>query len=179
MKLTPFFARSIINVSNRSGSEIVFNQVLTYDYEDLSGSGLYIRKFNDDERFRKDELETLKRNMQAFLDDEINVINDKEVRLEVDEVSVSIKTYPKYVYFSWYITWSGPSSDSGIQEYEARVEPAILEYDVESIYIFPKQARILDVKSALTHDLIKENIIRFRGNVGDKVREIERIVWKC
>nr|MDO8083476.1 hypothetical protein [Candidatus Sigynarchaeum springense] len=175
--LRPIHARSVIQISHRGDGTIDFSQVLEYDYEDVSGKDVYHHRVTSDPRFVKEEISVLERNMQGFLDEETNVVNGLRVFPRVLTTFIAFRGEPRYPTCTWLIAWSANVGDSDTFTYDARVEPATLEYGVESIYTLPPNARVVSIESSLPYDNAIKNIIIFRGAKGDKVGEIERLAW--
>ncbi len=175
--LRPVHARSVIQISHRGDGTVDFSQVLEYDYEDVSGTNAYHSRVVSDPRFVKEELSVLERNMQGFLDDETNVVNGTRVYPRVLTVFVAFRGEPRHPVCTWLISWSANAGSGCTFTYEARVEPATLEYEVESIYTLPPNARVVGIESSLPYDNAIKNVIVFRGANGDKVGEIERLSW--
>ena len=176
-ELEALYASSIIHVSHGVGGIIDFSQVLTYDYEDLSPNHTYYDRVKTNLSFLEKELRTLVTNLQRFLDAETNIINDERVYPEVYNVQVEFKTSPRFPFYTWMVRWSGHETGTARNVYEARIEPDFLDYDIKSIYIFPRDAEILKIKSSLEYE-IDENIVVFQGKKGQKVKELELISWK-
>lgn len=174
-ELKPLYASSIIQVSHVAGGNIDFSQVLAYDYEDVSPDHDYHDEVQNNPSFLENELENLAKNLQDFLDAETNMINDERVYPEVYNVQIGFKTHPRFPVYTWMVRWFGHET-SGTNVYEARIEPDFLDYDIKSIYIFPRGAEIVTIKSSLNYDL-DENVVVFQGKKGQKVKEIELISW--
>ncbi|MFX0102824.1 MAG: hypothetical protein ACFFCS_24865, partial [Candidatus Hodarchaeota archaeon] len=115
--------------------------------------------------------------LQRFLDAETNIINDERVFPEVYNVQIEFKTSPRFPFYTWMVRWSGHETKTGHNVYEARIEPDFLDYDIKSIYIFPRGAEIIKIKSSLNYD-VDENVVVFQGKKGQKVRELELISWQ-
>lgn len=175
--LRPIHARSVIQISHRGDGTVDFSQVLEYDYEDISGDNLYHSRATSDPQFLKDEASVLERNMQGFLDEETNVVNSTRVYPRVLTSFTTFRGEPRHPTCTWLITWSVNVGTGGTFTYEAHVEPATLEYVVESIYTLPSNARVVSIESSLPYDNTIKNIIVFRGAKGDKVGEVERLSW--
>jgi hypothetical protein len=175
--LRPIHARSVIQISHRGDGTVDFMQVLEYDYEDISGDDSYHARVTSDPQFVKEEVSVLERNMQGFLDDEKNVVNGTRVFPRVLTTFVTFRGGPRYPTSTWLITWSANGVAGNTFTYEAHVEPATLEYPVESIYTLPPNARVVGIESSLPYDNAIKNVIVFRGAKGDKVGEVERLSW--
>lgn len=115
--------------------------------------------------------------MQNFLDEERNVVNGERVYPEVLDVLIEFSVDPSLFSFTWLISWQGPISGSKSQVYEAIIEPAILDYNIDSMYIFPQGTRVVEVISSLDHDNEISHVLIYKGKKGQEVDEIERITW--
>ncbi len=175
--LRPIHARSVIQISHRGNGTVDFSQVLEYDYVDISGDDLYHHRVTSDPQFVKDEASVLERNMQGFLDEETNVVNGTRVYPRVLTTFTTFRGEPRHPTCTWLIAWSVNAGAGDTFTYEARVEPATLEYGVESIYTLPPNARVVGIESSLPYDNAIRNIIVFRGAKGDEVGEVERLSW--
>jgi hypothetical protein len=175
--LRPIHARSVIQISHRGDAMVDFSQVLEYDYEDISRENLYHASVTSDSRFVKEEISVLERNMQGFLDEEKNVVNGTRVYPRVVTTFITFRGDPRYPTSTWLITWSATVDIDDTFTYEASVEPAMLEYPVESIYTLPPNARVIGVESSLPYDNTIKNIVVFRGVKGDEVKAVERLSW--
>ncbi len=175
--LRPIHARSVIQISHRGDGTVDFSQVLEYDYEDMSGDAQYHRRVVSDPQFVKEEALVLERNMQGFLDEENNVVNGTQVFPRVLTTFTTFRGEPRHPTCTWLIAWSANVGVTDTFTYEAQVEPATLEYEVESVYTLPPNARVVSIESSLPYDNAIKNIIIFRSAKGDKVGEIERLSW--
>ncbi|MHA1682109.1 MAG: hypothetical protein ACTSUE_14315 [Promethearchaeota archaeon] len=174
--LKPIYAQSIINVS-RAKDVIDFSQVLIYDYEDVSPAQVYHERIFNDHTFMERELKTIETKLQSFLDAEKNVVNGERVFPTIHHVSIDFKSDPKFFSYSWLIQWQGPVAPEELQVYEAIVDPATLEYNVKSMYIFPTGTKIVDIDSSLHYENDIPHFIIYRGEKNQKVNELERITW--
>jgi hypothetical protein len=175
--LRPIHARSIIQISHRGEHAIDFSQVLEYMYVDTSENNAYHASVVSDPAFVKAEMAVLEQNMQGFLDAEENIVNGNRVFPRVGSMFISFKNEHRYPAYTWLIAWQGMANPGGTCTYQATIEPATLDYPVESIYTLPPNARIVMVESSLPHDTPLKNILVFRGRKGDKVQAVERISW--
>ena len=174
--LQPIYAASTIHVTHHGG-RIDFMQVLIYDYVNISNDNSYHRRITREPGFAKQEIATIQENMQRYLDEETNVVNGEQVYPHVNRASIDFKTTAKYLSYTWYITFTGTEASNGKQVYEAVTEPETLEYDAKSTYIFPPEARIIDVESSLVHENVLNHVIVFRGSKGDTIKPLERLRW--
>lgn len=177
--LKPRHGRSTIHVAHDNAGRIDFSQILTYFYEDTTEKNDYYQRAKNDDDFIPREQDVLGGNMQTFLNKEKNIVNGKKVRPKVVHVDISYESNPRFIIFSWLIQWSGKESDSesGMHAYESSVDPAVLEYNVQSYYHFPDNAKIMNITSSLAHEVIEDHIIIYKASKGDKVRSSEKIKW--
>jgi hypothetical protein len=174
--LKPIAATSTIRVTHRDGL-IDFVQILVYDYVNETDDDTYYRRINREPSFAAQEIATIEENMQRYLDEEKNTVNGERVYPHVTRTSIDFKSESLFPVYTWIITFSGNESESGTQVYEAITEPAQLEYDAKSTYIFPPEAIIVDVESPLAYENVLKSIIVFRGLKGDMITPVERISW--
>ena len=174
--LKPIAAASTIRVTHHDGI-IDFVQILVYDYVNDAPDKTYYRRIKREPSFAAQEIATIEENMQRYLDEEKNSVNGERVYPHVTRTSIDFKTESRFPFYTWIITFSGNESDSGTQVYEAITEPEKLDYDAKSTYVFPPEARIVDVESPLAHENVLKNIIVFRGSKGDSITPVERIGW--
>ncbi|NMC04288.1 MAG: hypothetical protein GYA24_03705 [Candidatus Lokiarchaeota archaeon] len=167
----------MIQIAHRGDGTIDFSQVLEYDYEDTSGNNVYNARIVSDPGFVKAELAALDRNMQGFLDEENNIVNGTRVHPRVMNTFITFRGDPRFPSCTWLIAWTANVGINDMYTYEAFVEPATLEYEVESIYTLPSNARVVGIESTLPYDNGIKNIIVFRGVRGDIVGKIERLSW--
>jgi hypothetical protein len=160
--LKPIFASSIITITS-SGH---FLQHLTYDYQEETGE--YYARIKEDDDFYLDELDTISWNMQAFMEDLPNKINGHVVipRVVHAEIDFKIETLP---FFYWVLEFDGPFH-RGLNTYESIMNTEVLEYDVNSIYLFDTSLRPVSVQSSLHYELFQnERIVKYWAYKGELV----------
>lgn len=172
----PIHAASTIHVTHHGGF-INFTQILVYDYVNITSDKTYYRRIKREPSFVAQEINTLEKNMQRYLDEEKNTVNGEHVYPHVVRTNIDFKTDARYLFYTWIITFSGNESDSGTQVYETITEKETLEYDAKSIYIFPPEARIVEIESSLIHENVLKYIVVFRGSKGNSIKPVERLCW--
>jgi hypothetical protein len=175
--LEPLFATSIIHVSQPGNGLIEFSQVLAYDYADKTRDRSYFETIKDSSDFLPNEMVEIEANMQQFLDEEENVVNGVRVYPHVASTAIDFKTDRRQFVYTWIISFSGPESAEGMEVYEARIVPTDLEYDVKSTYIFPANARVVEVVSSIETKNDLKNVVGFRGKKGEHLDHVERLSW--
>ena len=160
--LTPIFANSVINIS-KAGN---FTQVLTYDYIDEDGD--YFTKINEDYDFYVKEVETIKVNMQKFMNTEscTNYVNGKKVTPKVIEADIDFKNN-RLPFFYWIIVFSGKLK-KGLNEYKSEISEEELEYNIQSLYLLETPLVPKSVETALHYEIF-ENSVKYFGNKGEIV----------
>ncbi|MHA1521294.1 MAG: hypothetical protein ACTSRK_14005 [Promethearchaeota archaeon] len=165
--LKPLFASSSMWITQKGN----FQQILTYDYEDL-GKGYHDFLQNSDQFNR--EITMYWNNLQDELDSEINRVNGKEVQLRIINCNIHFRTL-QTPFVQWVIEFSAPLKN-GINMYENVIEPVTLEYPIYSVYILEKGLRVNDVSTTLDYTLNPSlRIIEYFGKKGDSLGEYEKI----
>ncbi len=192
--LKPSFASSTMSISRKGN----FQQILTYDYEDLGSKQLGLKSLHPnsdtDPNFHshshplsKDyfgflqnsdqfnsEISMYWSNLQDELDSEINRVNGKEVKLRIIHCNIHFRT-PKNPFVQWIIEFAAPFK-KGLNTYENIIEPVTLEYPIYSIYILEKGLRVNDVSTTLEYTLNPSmRIIEYYGDTGDNLGDYEKI----
>ena len=169
--LIPIFWTSVLTITN----EGYFHQVLTYDYSESTGR--YFNKIQSERDFYVNELRNIRVNMQNFLDDCPNWVNDEEVRPKVLDADIDFRSSSN-PFFYWVIQFRGEFQE-GINEYKSTIEEEKLEYAINSTYIFEPPLMPLDAKSKMNFDVDrKKRIIRYWASAGDIVGPTEIITFK-
>jgi len=171
--LTPIFANSVINIS-KAGN---FTQVLTYEYSDEDGA--YYLKINEDYDFYLQEVETIKINMQKFMDSCINYVNDEKVTPKVIEADIDFKN-SRLPFFYWIIVFNGKLK-TGLNVYKSDISEEKLDYNVQSIYLLEAPLVPKSVESALHYEIYeKQRFVKYFGNKGEIVgpKEILRFEYE-
>ncbi|BCU69283.1 hypothetical protein [Stygiolobus caldivivus] len=151
----PVYASGFFNFS----SDGQVTQFTTFYYLDRRGYYLSLGK-----RRLKEELKTIKNNLQAIIDEEEIRINGKRVRAYVKWVKIKLLD-PHHPMIEFIITFTG-SLKKGINEYYNTYEEEIAEYPYEALWILP--GRIIKVDMAGEAE-VRENILRLKVNKGTRV----------
>ena len=160
--LKPIFASSIITIT-ASGH---FLQHLTYDYQEETGK--YYARIMEDDDFYLEELDNISWNMQSFMEDLPNTINDHTIIPKVvhAEIDFKIETLP---YFYWILKFNGPLK-FGLNQYESIMSEETLDYDITSIYLFDDTLQPVSVQSSLHYEVMKnERIVKYWAYKGEIV----------
>lgn len=158
--LKPIFASSVITITN-SGH---FLQHVSYDYQEDSQD--YYSRIKEDDEFYLLELETITVNMQSFMDNLPNTINEHTVIPQVIHAEIDFKT-PSLPFFYWVLEFHGPLK-TGLNTYESVMSKEKLEYDVNSIYLFDPPLSPVSVQSSLHYELLRtERIVKYWAYKGE------------
>ena len=165
--LKPIFASAVMRIV-KIEKKLCFSNIITYDYKDLGNDPLSAnyRSYLQISRNLQSELEISKRNLQDFLDQEENLVNQKLAPQKIIHCSINFrdKTHP---FIQWVINFEGLAKD-GINIYENYVEPETLEYPIYSLYEFCNPLIVKSVTSSLEHQIDPNHrIIEYFGDVGD------------
>ncbi|MHA1675535.1 MAG: hypothetical protein ACTSYI_18130 [Promethearchaeota archaeon] len=141
LHLKPLFASSSMSISLKGN----FQQIITYDYEDLGSKHLGLKSLHSnslsdsDPNFHsnslgKDYFSFLQNadqfnseismywgNLQDELDSEINRVNGKDVQLRIIHCNIHFRT-PKNPFVQWIIEFAAPLK-KGSNTYENIIEP--------------------------------------------------------
>ncbi|MFX1509088.1 MAG: hypothetical protein ACFFBR_02165 [Promethearchaeota archaeon] len=145
MNVQPLFASSVFTIS----SNLEVYQVINYDYSDPEG--VYAEILEDEEAVET-EITKIHSNMAEFLEAEKVYINGTQVRQEIVHVDIGLRGTPEIAYFQWVIHFQGaPIKDENILASD--VETEVAEYDIEVLYLFPKNTRILEVITPMESEI--------------------------
>ena len=142
-------------------------------FEYIDEEGIY-EEILSDEDLRQEELKKIRRNMQAFLDEEIVKINGVEVRPMVFHVDIGLAGSINRPFIKYLIRFAGDFKED-LNIYENIYEPEEAEYNYSVIWVFPEGARIVDVDVGVTYFVGPSNILRFYVRKGFKTSGVERI----
>ncbi|MFW9933940.1 MAG: hypothetical protein ACFFDU_00235 [Candidatus Thorarchaeota archaeon] len=145
MNVQPLFASSIFTISQ----ELEVYQVINYDYRDPDG--VYERLLNDENALQK-EIDKIHSNMADFLAAEKVYINEKPIEQKIIHVDIGLRGTPEIVYFQWVVHFQGVKLNE-VNSLESDVEVERAEYDIEVLYLFPQNTRILDVKTPMDYEI--------------------------
>ncbi|MCS7099150.1 MAG: hypothetical protein RMH84_05915 [Sulfolobales archaeon] len=123
---------------------------------------------------RKLEIETMRKNMQTFLDLEKILVNKKEVKARVAHVEIGFLSSTKRPYVEFLIFFRGNVSE-GINLYENHYEKEKVEYDYRVMWVFPENFKITRAEFGFPHYFVDERIIYFDVKKGSEVPGYEFI----
>ncbi|EHP70468.1 hypothetical protein MetMK1DRAFT_00009710 [Metallosphaera yellowstonensis MK1] len=127
-RVKPVYARGFFSVS----SDGWVNQLVVFYYYDPES---YYAGLSPDELSK--ERETLKENMQYFLDQERIAINGKVTKARVRIVRIGLIS-TNYPFVEYVIDFKGETR-RGENVYENEYEREVAEYPYEALWIFPGQ----------------------------------------
>ncbi len=148
------------------------NQVVVFDYLDRAGyyAGLRGKRLLE-------ELDTVKRNMQGFLDEERVLINGEDAGPRVIDVRLGFRGDRIHPYLLITIVFRG-SLRRGLNVYENIYEETVAEYDYEVIWVFPDSMRVVDAELDVPYTVIDDGrVLLFRVARGTRIGGYERIVF--
>jgi hypothetical protein len=174
--LKPLYASALMYIS-LSGH---FLDTIIYDYVDLNSDQStksnyykYIQQINNYQH----EKQIYWKNLQSFLDEERNLINNQEVHLDIIDVSIHFRD-TQHIYVQWIIEFNG-TFHRGLNSYENYIEPEILEYPISSTYIFESPLKVAQVSTELSYEIVNHGqIVRYEGKTGQKLGNHEKIQFR-
>ncbi len=180
--LEPIFASSIMHVITIPG-KVKFLNTITYDYKDLTsnphlGQDGY-RSYYDFLKISKnfnEELNLAWNNMQTFLNEEENFINQIEASQHVKHCNIYFRD-AEHPFIQWLIEFEGPLK-KGDNVYFNVIPPETLTYPIYSIYSFQPPLQVAEVVSSMKFNLNKsQGIIEYYGETGDELEGEEEITF--
>ena len=179
-EITPIFASSQMRIT-QVGRKVKFSNVIQYDYIDPGQNTAphSYQLFLKNPRTLSREIEMYWSNLQTFLDEEQNLINNRRVALTVVHCSIFFRQ-PDRPCVQWVVEFEG-SIHPGKNIYENRIDPETLEYPIVSHYIFNTPLSVQAITSSIAHELNRtKRIIHYSGKTGDRLDGYESITfsWK-
>ena len=166
--IIPIFAHAFF-CGSKEGN---IKQVLQFDYHDPN---CFYKEIEQNEREFNKELNKLSLNMQSFLDEEKNYINNQQVypKVKFIDIEFRVDTMP---FITWIIEFEGIFK-KGINEYLAITPEEKLDYNCRSIWSFTSKTRIIKVETRMIYE-INENHIVFWANKDDIIggKELIRFI---
>lgn len=150
-QVIPIHAMAFFSIS----SDGEFHQLLQYDYYDPQG--YYSKLIESKDDFAK-EIRKLWLNMQGYLEEETNKINQTKVYPQVKFCDIQHRGMRENPFITWIISFKGEFQE-GINVYETQTEEEQLEYDCYAIWEFPQNTKILKVQTKLYYDIFGNRII--------------------
>ncbi|MFX1576262.1 MAG: hypothetical protein ACFFCF_03710 [Promethearchaeota archaeon] len=169
MNVQPLFASSIFTIS----PELEVYQVINYDYRDPDG--VYEKLLNDENALQT-EIDKIHSNMADFLAAEKVYINEKQIEQKIIHVDIGLRGNPEIVYFQWVVHFKGIKLNE-VNSLESDVEVERAEYDIEVLYLFPQNTRILDVKTPMDYE-IRGPLLLVWAQKGDVVGGYEAVKFE-
>jgi len=177
-KLIPTHASSVIVISKTGW----FQDTIIYDYLDENTikskikQSDYFQYLQQEKNFQR-EIDVYWENLQSFLDEETNIVNDTKVKLNIVDCDIFFhdRSHP---YVQWTVEFKG-NFHPGINIYENMIEPEVLEYPINSKYILESPMEFIEIKSSLSYELQANNrILSFSGDKGKKLEAHERLKFR-
>ncbi|MEM1844524.1 MAG: hypothetical protein QW111_07060 [Ignisphaera sp.] len=150
---------------------------LVFDYNDPYE---YYGTIVKDEKAFNDEVTKLWMNMQKFLDGEIVVINGTRVSPRVVMIDIGFRGSRRRPYIVFGIRFRAPIR-IGLNIYENRYSPEVVEYDYVAYWIFPPSSKIIKVDMGQGNeewDIVGKNILAIYGFRGKKSGGYEYIEFE-
>ena len=171
-EIVPIYAQGI-HVMDLNGN---VTQVIIFEYIDKNRYYYKLVKKGGKELI--EELMTIMKNMQNFLDNEIIQINGVRARAIVQDVSIGFRGQPERPYIEFYIKFGGPLKP-GLNRYDDYYEEEVAEYDYEILWILPENAKIVSYGMAGEGKILgKGNILQVFVKKGLKVGGHEYIEFE-
>jgi len=167
----PVFANGFFTVQENG----VFNEIILFEYYDPGG---YYASLLSDQNRLDEELETLSRNMQFYLDLEKVLINGVESSPTVLNVNIGFRGDPRRPYILFIITFKGRLA-RGLNTYENYYDEEVAEYDYEVVWLFPAKARVVEADLGVPYKVeAGGRVLRFNVKRGTRVRGFEKILFE-
>jgi len=150
---------------------------LVFDYSDPYG---YYDTVLRDERLFNEEVSRLWANMQGFLDEEHVAVNGVRVSPRVVMIDIGFRGSRKRPYIVFCIRFRAPVK-LGVNVYENRYSPEVVDYDYVAYWVFPPGSRILKVdmgSGGEEWDVVGKNILAIYGFRGRKTGGYEYIEFE-
>lgn len=109
---------------------------------------------------RRLEIETLRKNMQTFLDLEKILVNRKEVKARVVHVDIGFTSSTKRPYIGFLIVFKGDLA-RGVNIYENYYEKEKVDYSYRVMWFFPENFKVVRAELGFPYELIDDRIIVF------------------
>jgi hypothetical protein len=167
--VVPVYAHAFFSVS-QDGE---FHQLLTYDYYDPDE--YYLNLESNPEEYEK-EIEKLWLNMQGFLEEETNKVNDGTVYPKVVYTDIQFRGSENMPFILWVISFKGEFK-KGENVYVTVTEEEVLEYDCDAIWTFPEDCEILSVTTPMDYEIMN-NILLLWARKGDRIGGHEEIRFR-
>ncbi|TFF63735.1 MAG: hypothetical protein EU521_00480 [Promethearchaeota archaeon] len=169
-EVNPIFAQAFF-AGSRNGT---IKEFLQFDYHDPA---CFYKTLEQDQKELDIELTKLSTNMQTFLDQEKNAINDQQVFPEVKFIDLGFRgeTMP---FITWIIEFNA-TFNKGLNEYAAITPEEKLDYNCRSLWTFTEGTRIIKIETPMNYEIC-ENHVAFWASKNDVIggKEIIRFIIK-
>lgn len=108
---------------------------------------------------RAREVDSMRRNMQFFVDSERILVNRREVRAKVEHVNVGFLS-PKRPYVEFLILFKGELV-RGVNVYENYYEREVVEYNYRVVWVFPENSRVLRAELGFPYEVVGGRMLLF------------------
>lgn len=170
-RVLPIYAAGLFKLSLDEGLSstivYVYHDVDCYYYELVSRGG----------RQLDEEIELLRTNFQAFLDEEQVVINGKELKGACVHVEVVAPTCSPVMVF--FYNRMGGNLRKGLNRYSNRYEPETAEYPYHFVWWLPKKAIVREAFFCENVEVeVKGNVVIGRVKAGQRLCGEEFLVFE-
>lgn len=152
----------------------LFSEILLFDYYDRENYYYNLIK-NEDEYDR--EMVKLLNLMNEFLREEKVIVNREEIEVEAYMVSLDFRGCPELPTIKYLIEFEGKLV-RGLNIYECYYEKGEAEYDYEICWIFPKDAKIIEVEISGEYEILDHRILVTNVRRGENYNGYEKIVFE-
>ncbi|MEO3993415.1 MAG: hypothetical protein QN229_03810 [Desulfurococcaceae archaeon TW002] len=149
-----------------------FHQIMIYEYVDIEEEFAQALKIRLDE-----ELESMRNNMQSFLDEEIVKINGVVTKPKVVLVNAGFRGSLKRPYIEFLIHFRGDLTE-GYNTYENIYESETTTYDYSVVWVFPPNFEVIEADVGVKYEIKPKNVLRFSVKRGFKIPGYEKIVFR-
>ncbi len=125
----------------------------------------------------QEELESMKENMQSFLDKEVVKVNDVVVRPSVQLVDVGFRGSLKRPFVEFLVHFKGGLRE-GVNTYENIYEPEVTTYDYSVSWVLPQGFEVVEAILGVDHTVGPSNVLRFKVVKGFRTPGYERIRFR-
>ena len=175
--LKPIYGSSIMFITpDIANLKIYFKNIIIYDYFDVyDGYENYMEYLEDPIKFQQ-EIDMYWKNMQYFLDHEVNKVNEKDVALHVSNTNIMFRK-DNLPYVQYTVEFQG-DLETGLNVYENHISEDVLDYPIHSQYILNTPLKIIKVQSNLDYEITDSNqIVEYYGEKGDSLSNYEAIFF--
>lgn len=120
------------------------------------------------------EIDAMRKNMQAFLDDEKILVNGREVKAGVVHVGIGFAASTKRPYVEFFIVFRG-NIVKGVNVYENYYKREKVDYSYRVMWVFPENSKVSRANLGFPYELVHDRIIVFDVDKGAEVPGYELI----